>query len=151
MTDGLPALATALWLGLLTSISPCPLATNIAAISFVGRQVGNSRRVFVSGLLYTLGRIGAYVALGSLIVMSLLSIPKISMFFQNYMNKFIESKNRATVLSAVSMSETFARAIMYPLIGLIIQYSLTIGSLVIGLLIMVVSFFSKVEEDMLID
>jgi len=45
----------ALYLGLLTSISPCPLATNIAAISYVGRKVGDSRWVMAAGLLYTLG------------------------------------------------------------------------------------------------
>ncbi len=54
----------ALVLGLLTSISPCPLATNIAAVSFIGRSVGNPRRVLLSGLLYTLGRTAAYVGLG---------------------------------------------------------------------------------------
>ena len=46
----------ALYLGVLTSISPCPLATNIAAISYVGRKVGDSRWVMAAGLLYTLGR-----------------------------------------------------------------------------------------------
>lgn len=59
---------TALWLGMLTSISPCPLASNIAAISFVGRHVGNHRRVLLSGILYTLGRVLAYVALGAIIL-----------------------------------------------------------------------------------
>ena len=49
------ALGSALWLGILTAISPCPLATNIAAISFIGRQVGNRRGVLGSGLLYTVG------------------------------------------------------------------------------------------------
>jgi len=55
---------SALVLGLITSISPCPLATNIAAVSFLSRSVGNSRRVLLSGLLYTLGRTVAYVGLG---------------------------------------------------------------------------------------
>ena len=61
-------LGSAFWLGLLTSISPCPLATNIAAISFLGRSVGNTRRVLLSGLLYTLGRTIVYVGLGVLIL-----------------------------------------------------------------------------------
>ena len=43
----------ALYLGVLTSISPCPLATNIAAISYVGRKVGDSRSVMAAGFLYT--------------------------------------------------------------------------------------------------
>ena len=61
-------LGSAFWLGLLTSISPCPLATNIAAISFLGRSVGNTRKVFLSGMLYTVGRTIVYVGLGVLIL-----------------------------------------------------------------------------------
>ena len=57
----------ALYLGLLTSISPCPLATNIAAISYVGRKVGDPRWVMAAGLLYTLGRCIAYLALAVLL------------------------------------------------------------------------------------
>lgn len=64
-------LGSAFWLGLLTSISPCPLATNIAAISFLGRSVGNTRKVLLSGLLYTMGRTIVYVGLGGLILLVL--------------------------------------------------------------------------------
>ena len=80
---------SALWLGILTSISPCPLATNIAAISYVGRHIRNPRRVLLAGLLYALGRSLAYLALGALLVGSLLSAPHVSQFLQEYMNKFI--------------------------------------------------------------
>ena len=83
------AVVSALWLGILTSISPCPLATNIAAISFIGRQVGSPRRVFLSGFLYALGRTVAYLALGMLLVRSVLSVPELSLFLQRYMNKFL--------------------------------------------------------------
>ena len=55
-------------LGLLTAISPCPLATNIAAIGYLGKQVGNSRRVFLGGLMYTLGRTLAYTLLAWLLL-----------------------------------------------------------------------------------
>jgi len=82
-------LTSALWLGILTSISPCPLATNIAAMSFIGRRVGNSRRVFVSGLLYTAGRMLVYVVLGMIIVSSLLSVSEVSLWLQEYMNKIL--------------------------------------------------------------
>jgi cytochrome c biogenesis protein CcdA len=85
----LVAVASAFWLGVLTSISPCPLATNIAAISFIGRRVGSPRRVFFSGLLYALGRTLAYLALGVLLVASVLSVPELSMFLQRYMNKLL--------------------------------------------------------------
>ena len=76
----------ALWLGILTSISPCPLATNIAAISYIGRKVGNSRQVFLTGLLYTVGRTLAYLALAIVLVASVLSVPQISLFLQKYMH-----------------------------------------------------------------
>lgn len=83
------ASATAFWLGILTSISPCPLATNIAAVSYVGRRVGSTRRVLFSGLLYTLGRTLAYVVLGILVVGAALSIPRISFFLQKYANRLL--------------------------------------------------------------
>lgn len=82
-------LSTALWLGILTSISPCPLATNIAAISFIGKQVGNTRQVILSGLIYTLGRMIAYLLVGVVVVVGILSIPGISNFLQEYMNKIL--------------------------------------------------------------
>ncbi|NLX15286.1 MAG: sulfite exporter TauE/SafE family protein [Phycisphaerales bacterium] len=88
-------LGSALWLGILTSISPCPLATNIAAISFLGRSVGNTRRVLLSGLLYTLGRTVVYVGLGAIILLALQAVTDgddptvaasgISRFLQKYM------------------------------------------------------------------
>jgi cytochrome c biogenesis protein CcdA len=81
--------ASAFWLGILTSISPCPLATNIAAISFIGRRVGNPRLVFLTGLLYTLGRALTYSVLGALLVSSILSAPYISHLLQKYMNKIL--------------------------------------------------------------
>ncbi len=86
MTEYVVGIGSALWLGILTSISPCPLATNIAAISYIGRKVGNSKQVFLTGLLYTLGRTVAYLALAFVLVASVLSVPQISMFLQKYMH-----------------------------------------------------------------
>lgn len=65
-----PAL-TAFLLGLLTAISPCPLATNIAAIGFIGKDIENRRRIFRNGLLYTLGRVVAYTVLGIVLILIL--------------------------------------------------------------------------------
>lgn len=62
---------TALLLGLLTAVSPCPLATNIAAMGYLAREVDNRRRIFINGLLYTLGRIIAYTALGAAAILLL--------------------------------------------------------------------------------
>ncbi len=80
---------SALWFGILTSISPCPLATNIAAISYIGKRVNSTRSVLFSGLLYSIGRMTAYAILGVLLVSSILSIPSVSMFLQEYMNKLL--------------------------------------------------------------
>jgi cytochrome c-type biogenesis protein len=82
-------LSSAVWLGILTSISPCPLATNIAAISYIGRQADRPRAVLLTGTLYTLGRILTYVILGALLVASVLSVPGLSNFLQHYMNKLL--------------------------------------------------------------
>ena len=62
---------TAFLLGLLTALSPCPLATNIAAISFIGKEMEDRKRVFRNGLLYTLGRILAYTLLGFVLILIL--------------------------------------------------------------------------------
>lgn len=59
---------TAFLLGLLTAISPCPLATNIAAIGFIGKDIENRRRIFLNGVLYTLGRVVAYTVLGIVLI-----------------------------------------------------------------------------------
>ena len=66
-SSGMPVV-TAFALGLLTALSPCPLATNIAAVGFIGRDIENRRRIFLSGLLYTLGRIVAYTVLGVVLI-----------------------------------------------------------------------------------
>ncbi|MCF7975370.1 MAG: aromatic aminobenezylarsenical efflux permease ArsG family transporter [Phycisphaerae bacterium] len=82
-------LGSALWLGILTAISPCPLATNIAAISFIGRQTSQRRAVLLSGLCYTLGRTLTYVLLGAIITTGLLATAQISQFLQKYMNEIL--------------------------------------------------------------
>ena len=89
MNEFMLAAASAFWLGILTSISPCPLATNIAAISYVGRRVDSTRHVLLAGLLYTLGRVLAYMALAFILVKTALSIPQVSLFLQKYMHLLI--------------------------------------------------------------
>lgn len=81
------ALLTALWFGILTSISPCPLATNIAAISFVSRHTGRLHSVLLAGLLYALGRMLAYLTLGALIMGGLLASGQLALFLQRYLNQ----------------------------------------------------------------
>jgi len=77
---------SAVWLGILTSISPCPLATNVAAISYVSRRVDKPGKVLLHGLLYIAGRTLTYAVLGILLVSSLLSAPAISHVLQKYMH-----------------------------------------------------------------
>lgn len=55
---------SALILGLMTAISPCPLATNITATAFISKNISSKRKVFLSGLLYSLGRGFSYTAIG---------------------------------------------------------------------------------------
>lgn len=77
---------SALWLGILTSISPCPRATNIAAVSFIGKKIGSTRGILLAGFSYTFGRVFAYFAAAFLIVASIASIPEVGRFFSKYMN-----------------------------------------------------------------
>ena len=60
-------LLTAFLLGLMTAISPCPLATNITALAYISKDVENKRTVFLNGLYYTLGRTLSYTILGLII------------------------------------------------------------------------------------
>ena len=78
---------SAFWLGILTSISPCPLATNVAAISFLSKKIVHPRIVFLSGFAYTIGRMLSYALLGFIIISSLLSVPALANWLQKYMNK----------------------------------------------------------------
>ncbi|MDP8229701.1 MAG: aromatic aminobenezylarsenical efflux permease ArsG family transporter [Candidatus Gorgyraea atricola] len=82
-------LFSAFWFGILTSISPCPLATNIAAVSFLSKQASDPKFVLRAGLAYTFGRMFAYFVLGSIIITSLVNIPSLANFLQRYMNKIL--------------------------------------------------------------
>ncbi len=87
MTLILTGFLSALWLGILASISPCPLATNIAAISFLSKRITNPIFVFLAGLTYTLGRMFSYAILGILIIKSVLAVPESAQFLQKYVVK----------------------------------------------------------------
>ena len=87
-TQAIPIIS-ACWFGILTSISPCPLASNIAAISYIVKGVEKPSSVLTTGLMYTLGRMITYIALGTLISASLLNIPQASQFMQNIMPKIL--------------------------------------------------------------
>jgi cytochrome c-type biogenesis protein len=82
-------LASAVWLGILTSISPCPLATNITAVSYISQRITQKNTVLLSGILYTIGRSLTYIVLGVLIVKALVDIPVLSDILQRYVNKIL--------------------------------------------------------------
>ncbi len=79
---------TAFILGLMTAISPCPLATNITAIAFIGKDIENKHRVFLGGLVYTLGRAITYTLLGLLFFFGASQF-KISGFVQSWGEKLL--------------------------------------------------------------
>lgn len=60
-------LLAALALGLLTAIAPCPLATNVTATAYIAKTITDKKKVLLSGLLYTLGRVFSYTLIGAII------------------------------------------------------------------------------------
>lgn len=95
---------SAVWLGILTSISPCPLASNIAAVSFLSKKITRPALVFISGIAYTLGRMVAYAAIGWFIISSLLSVPQTAQFLQKYMGKAL---GPLLIISGIFLLEIF--------------------------------------------
>jgi cytochrome c-type biogenesis protein len=83
----MPLLA-ALALGLLTAIAPCPLATNITATAFIAKTINSRKKVLLSGLLYTLGRMFSYTAIGAIIYFGT-STFQIAKLFQGNGEKYI--------------------------------------------------------------
>lgn len=79
---------TAFILGLMTAISPCPLATNISAIAFIGKNITNKKIVLIKGGIYTLGRAFSYTAIGLLFFFGLGEVG-LSGFFQRWGEKIL--------------------------------------------------------------
>ncbi len=104
-------IATALWLGILTSLSPCPLATNIAAVSYIGKQVADIRRVMISGLFYSIGRMLTYLGVSAIVVTGVVSIPSISLFLQRYMIMIV---GPVLILAGMFLLELIGRGLTGP-------------------------------------
>ena len=75
---------SSLGFGIQTSICPCPMATNIAALSYLGKNISNSRLFLLSGLLYTLGRTAAYILVTILMTSGYVNNPEFTAFLRNY-------------------------------------------------------------------
>ncbi|NOX45398.1 MAG: sulfite exporter TauE/SafE family protein [Chlorobi bacterium] len=81
-------LLSAFILGLMTAISPCPLATNVTAIGFIGKDIESRNKVFYNGLVYTLGRAISYTLLAVILFYGADQF-RVSGFFQRYGEKII--------------------------------------------------------------
>ncbi|MDO6758877.1 aromatic aminobenezylarsenical efflux permease ArsG family transporter [Tamlana sp. 2_MG-2023] len=79
---------SALILGLMTAISPCPLATNITATAFISKNISSKRKVFLSGLMYSLGRGFSYTAIGLILYFGASKF-QIARFFNQNGEKFL--------------------------------------------------------------
>ncbi len=89
MEAGVFPVLSALWLGILASISPCPLATNVAATMYIGRQMKGPGGVLLAGIAYTVGRSATYMILCIILIAGTLSVPVVSNFLQKYMNEIL--------------------------------------------------------------
>jgi cytochrome c biogenesis protein CcdA len=74
----------AFFLGLMTAISPCPLATNITAIAYISKRIDSSRHTLLTGCIYTLGRMAAYIAVATVIVFFGMNIQAVALGLQRY-------------------------------------------------------------------
>ena len=79
----------ALWLGLLTAVSPCPLATNLAATAYLSRRVESRTRAVTGAVAYTLGRVAAYVVIAAALAYGLASAPALSHGLQRWMTPLL--------------------------------------------------------------
>jgi len=83
------AAGAAFWFGVLTSISPCLMATNVTAITFIARRIDKPKYVVLSGAFYIAGQSLAFVILAMILVTSLLSVPLASYWLQKYMFRLL--------------------------------------------------------------
>jgi MFS family permease len=114
------------------------------------------RYLFLSALSVGIGYL--FLSISSSIILSVFLVVLIFGFgltrnvaIVNYMHKYIKSDKRATVLSSVTMLFSLGRAVLYLLVGLLVQYSLNITLFLLGILVIITAVFSRVEEHMLID
>ena len=87
-TSSFPLIAS-FFIGLMTALSPCPLATNITAIAYISKKINNGKKTILTGFVYTLGRMFTYVLLASLIVYIGINVQTISLSLQKYGEKIL--------------------------------------------------------------
>ena len=102
-------------LGIITAISPCPLATNIASIGYISRDIENRKSIFFKGVLYTVGRILAYTALG-VILISIIEEGASIFGIQKYVSKWGE-KLIGPILLVIGLFMLFGDKLNLPKFG----------------------------------
>jgi len=106
----------------------------------------------IAGICFVLLGLNDIVAITVLLLVGIgafgLSRP---VLFQNYMNKHIESHNRATVISTVSMLRSFSCAVLYPVLGFMVEWSVRYSFMILGGLIIIFALLSRVKEEHLLD
>ena len=111
--NSIPVLS-AFILGLMTAISPCPLATNITAVGFISKDIEKRHKVFYNGLVYTLGRAISYTVLAVVLFYGADQF-RISGFFQQYGEKII-----GPLLIIIGLFMLDVLKIKFPVIGLVL-------------------------------
>jgi len=126
-------------------------------LDFMERVLGSKKRyIFVSALVPALGLIilafthWAPAAIFLIVLIMGLGLPR-RVILENYMHKHIDSDKRATVISTVSMFRSGFQAICYPIIGLMVDWSLWTSIFILGIIVFVVAFASRVKDEHLID
>jgi MFS family permease len=116
------------------------------------KSIGIKNTLFLSsiipGVLYLLlsfisGPVMAFIAIFGITNMKIFRAPLLNAL----MNEMIESTDRATVLSGVSMIERISTTILYPLAGILSDISLEITFLIMGTITVVLSIILRIEED----
>jgi len=106
----------------------------------------------ITGLMLILGGLTTYLPLVLLVIIVAggFGLTRRTLFV-SYMNKYIPSSNRATVLSTISMLRRFATALVNPIVGLAVDWSLNYTLIILGTVAIIFSMISRVEEKHLID
>ena len=121
LNNDIAPILTAFILGILTAISPCPLATNITAIGFIGKDFENKNKIFLNGLLYALGRIISYTILGIILIYVLRKGTSI-FFIQDAINRYGEIL-MPPILIFIGLFMLFGNRLNLPKIGYNKTYS----------------------------
>ncbi|MBE9487586.1 MAG: sulfite exporter TauE/SafE family protein [Bacteroidetes bacterium] len=121
LNNDIAPILTAFILGILTAISPCPLATNITAIGFIGKDFENKNKIFINGLLYALGRIISYTTLGIILIYILKQGTSIY-FIQDIISRYGE-KIMPPILIIIGLFMLFGNKLNLPKIGYNKNYS----------------------------